>query len=72
MARGRGAGGEPTSAEPREREAEHQIVGEARWPMATAVIATMILTTILETDLHFGRNRLVWLLVLLEGCCWSR
>jgi len=53
--------------EPQEHEPAHGVVGEARWPMATAVIAAMILTSVLETVLDFGRNRLVWLLVLIEG-----
>jgi uncharacterized membrane protein len=35
--------------------------------MATAVIATIVLTAVLETELNFGRNWLVWLLVSLEG-----
>jgi hypothetical protein len=35
--------------------------------MATAVIAAMILTILLQTEVQFGRSRLVWLLLLVEG-----
>src|SRR5262245_54539036 len=41
--------------------------GEARWPMATAVIAAMALTVLLATQLHLRRFSLGWVLVAIEG-----
>jgi hypothetical protein len=45
-------------------EREARIVGEARWPMAGAVLAAMLLTYLLPKDLRLSPK---WLLPLLEG-----
>jgi hypothetical protein len=45
-------------------EGEALVVGEARWPMAGAVLAAMILTILLPKELRLGPN---WLLPLIEG-----
>ncbi|MFG2332725.1 hypothetical protein ACGFMM_24265 [Streptomyces sp. NPDC048604] len=50
---------EPT-ASPRRQEP----VGEARWPMATAVVAAMVLTLLLPDDLHLAPR---WVLPTVEG-----
>jgi hypothetical protein len=34
---------------------EGDVVGEARWPMAGAVLAAMVLTLLLPDDLRLGR-----------------
>jgi uncharacterized membrane protein len=47
------------------REAsELEVVGEARWPMAGAVLAAMVLTILLPGSLRLGPQ---WLLPLIEG-----
>ena len=43
---------------------ESDVVGEARWPMAGAVLAAMVLTLLLPDDLRAGPR---WLLPLIEG-----
>jgi uncharacterized membrane protein len=43
---------------------EVDVVGEARWPMAGAVLAAMVLTLLLPDDLRLGPS---WALPLLEG-----
>src|SRR4249919_2027103 len=44
--------------------AEDQVIGEARWPMAGAVIAAMVLTVLLPEDLRLAPR---WVLPLIEG-----
>ena len=39
-------------------------IGEARWPMAAAVVAAMVLTALLPMDLRFGPS---WALPVVEG-----
>jgi uncharacterized membrane protein len=45
-------------------ERQARIVGEARWPMAGAVLAAMVLTYLLPEDLRLGPR---WVLPLLEA-----
>jgi hypothetical protein len=40
------------------------VVGEARWPMVGAVLAAIVLTLLLPTDMRLGPR---WLLPLIEG-----
>jgi hypothetical protein len=40
------------------------VVGEARWPMASAVLAALVLTYLLPDELRLGPS---WLLPLIEG-----
>ncbi|MGW2558622.1 hypothetical protein ACWCXB_05110 [Streptomyces sp. NPDC001514] len=49
---------------PHEPEPQQAAFGEARWPMAGAVIAAMVLTLLLPDDLRLGPR---WLLPLVEG-----
>jgi hypothetical protein len=50
---------------PYAREAtSEEVVGEARWPMAGAVVAAMILTVLLPDDVRLGPS---WVLPLIEG-----
>jgi hypothetical protein len=44
--------------------ANEEVVGEARWPMAGAVLAAMVLTILLPASIRLGP---VWLLPALEG-----
>ena len=44
--------------------AETEVVGEARWPMAGAVLAAIVLTTLLPAAVRVGPR---WLLPLIEG-----
>ena len=44
--------------------AEELVVGEPRWPMASAVIVAMVLTLVMPDYLRLGPN---WLLPLIEG-----
>jgi uncharacterized membrane protein len=53
--------GRPAAAE---LDRTRQIGGEARWPMAGAVLAAMVLTYLLPDDIRLGPN---WFLPLLEG-----
>jgi len=46
------------------RSDTEDVVGEARWPMAGAVLAAMVLTILLPADVRFGPQ---WLLPLVEG-----
>ena len=48
----------------REAGAHAQVVGEARWPMAAAVVTAMVLTILLPEG---ERTLPVWLLPLIEG-----
>jgi len=46
-------------------EAKDEVVaGEARWPMAGAVLAAIVLTILLPADLRLGPR---WLLPVIEG-----
>jgi hypothetical protein len=47
-----------------EPAAEDLVVGEARWHMASAVIAAIVLTILMPDDLRFGPN---WLLPVIVG-----
>ena len=47
-----------------EKRAEDDVVGEARWPMAGAVLAAMVLTILLPDAVRLGPK---WLLPLIEG-----
>jgi hypothetical protein len=55
---------DPMPAEARAAGRQAEIVGEARWPMAGAVLAAMVLTYLLPEDLRLGPK---WVLPLLEG-----
>jgi len=44
--------------------AEDLVVGEPRWPMASAVVAAVVLTLLMPDDLRFGPN---WLLPVIVG-----
>ena len=44
--------------------AEEIVVGEPRWPMASAVVAVIVLTILMRDDLRVGPT---WLLPLIEG-----
>jgi hypothetical protein len=45
-------------------DSDDEIVGEARWPMAVAVLAAMVLTVLLPDDLRLAPR---WVLPLIEG-----
>ncbi len=47
-----------------ESGAEGIMVGEPRWPMASAVVVAIVLTILMPDDLRLGPN---WLLPLIEG-----
>ena len=49
-------GGEPGVEDP--------VVGEPRWPMASAVVAAIVLILLMPDDLRLGPS---WLLPLIEG-----
>ncbi|MFD7614361.1 hypothetical protein [Streptomyces sp. NPDC059828] len=49
---------------PQEPEPQEAAFGEARWPMAGAVVAAMLLTLLLPDDLRLGPR---WLLPFVEG-----
>ena len=51
-----------------EPAAEDLIVGEPRWPMASAVIAAIILTVLMPDALRLGPT---WLLPVIVVCCSS-
>ncbi|MFI1866404.1 hypothetical protein [Streptomyces jumonjinensis] len=61
-------GHDPTDAEgpsgPHEPEPQQEAFGEARWPMAGAVIAAMALTLLMPDDLRLGPR---WVLPFVEG-----
>jgi hypothetical protein len=46
------------------QKADSEVVGEARWPMAGAVLAAIVLTTLLPDSVRVGPR---WLLPLIEG-----
>jgi hypothetical protein len=50
--------------EPAREQVEAQVSGEARWPMAGAVVAAIVLTMLLPKELRLGP---AWLLPLIEG-----
>ncbi|GEK01358.1 DUF1345 domain-containing protein [Streptomyces sp. 1-11] len=57
-----------TRQHPRDESSRHELqqapYGEARWPMAAAVIAAAVLTLLLPDDLRLGPR---WVLPLVEG-----
>ena len=53
-----------TAPGPHKRAEDEVVVGEARWPMAGAVLAAMVLTILLPDDERLGPQ---WLLPLIEG-----
>ncbi|MGW6846826.1 hypothetical protein [Streptomyces sp. NPDC054958] len=52
------------SHEPTERAEQHESFGESRWPMASAVLAAMVLTLLLPDDLRMAPR---WVLPVVEG-----
>jgi len=44
-----------------------RVVGEPRWPVASAVIALIVLGALLQTELHMQRHWLIWVLLAIEG-----
>ncbi|MEV6329198.1 hypothetical protein [Streptomyces sp. NPDC051909] len=52
------------STEPAESPSRQEPVGEARWPMATAVVTAMVLTVLLPDDLRLAPR---WVLPAVEG-----
>ena len=62
MTRDRGT--ETSAVADADKRAEDNVVGEARWPMAGAVLATMVLTILLQDEVRLGPQ---WLLPLIEG-----
>jgi len=44
--------------------AEEAVVGEPRWPMASAVLAAIVLTILMPDDVRLGPN---WLLPVIDG-----
>jgi len=55
---------EPVRPEAASAAADEEVVGEARWPMAGAVLAAMVLTILLPDSIRLGP---VWLLPAIEG-----
>ncbi|MDV9186770.1 hypothetical protein R6L23_00685 [Streptomyces sp. SR27] len=51
-------------AEPTASPSQHEAFGEARWPMATAVVTAMALTILLPDDLRLAPR---WVLPAVEG-----
>jgi hypothetical protein len=64
MIRGPDQREDPPNAAESERLADADVAGEARWPMAGAVLAAMVLTILLPDDVRLGPK---WLLPLIEG-----
>jgi hypothetical protein len=64
MARQSGGDDDPTAAPAGAADRQARVVGEARWPMAGAVLAAMVLTYLLPADLRIAPK---WLLPLIEG-----
>jgi hypothetical protein len=64
MARQSGGDDDPTAAPAGAADRQARVVGEARWPMAGAVLAAMVLTYLLPVDLRIAPK---WLLPLIEG-----
>lgn len=59
-----GGDDDPAAAEAHGADRQARIVGEARWPMAGAVLAAMVLTYLLPDDLRVAP---MWVLPLIEG-----
>ena len=59
-----GGDDDPAAAEAHGAGRQARIVGEARWPMAGAVLAAMVLTYLLPDDLRVAP---MWVLPLIEG-----
>ena len=64
MTRGPEQGNDTSPVVDSEKRAEDDVVGEARWPMAGAVLAAIVLTILLPDTMRLGPQ---WLLPLLEG-----
>jgi hypothetical protein len=59
-----GQGAEPPRASREPEPTPEEIAGEARWPMAGAVLAAMVLTILLPDTVRLGPG---WLLPVIEG-----
>ena len=57
-------GNDPSTVADPEKRMEDDVVGEARWPMAGAVLAAMVLTLLLPDEVQLGP---IWVLPLIEG-----
>jgi uncharacterized membrane protein len=55
---------DPSTAVGTPKRADDEVVGEARWPMAGAVLAAMVLTILLPDAVRAGPR---WLLPVIEG-----
>jgi hypothetical protein len=64
MADQSGGDDDPTAAPAGAADRQARVVGEARWPMAGAVLAAMVLTYLLPADLRIAPT---WVLPLIEG-----
>jgi hypothetical protein len=64
VTRGPEQGNETSTVADSEKRAEDDVVGEARWPMAGAVLAAIVLTILLPDAMRIGPQ---WLLPLIEG-----
>jgi hypothetical protein len=62
--RGPEQGNDTSTVADSEKRAEDDVVGEARWPMAGAVLAAIVLTILLPDAMRIGPQ---WLLPLIEG-----
>jgi hypothetical protein len=64
VTRGPDQGNDTSTVADSEKRAEDDVVGEARWPMAGAVLAAIVLTILLPDTMRLGPQ---WLLPLIEG-----
>jgi hypothetical protein len=64
VTRGPEQGNDTSTVADSEKRAEDDVVGEARWPMAGAVLAAIVLTILLPDAMRIGPQ---WLLPLIEG-----
>jgi hypothetical protein len=64
MTPGRDLGNDLSTAPGSAKRTEDDVVGEARWPMAGAVLAAMVLTILLPDEVRLGPG---WVLPLIEG-----
>lgn len=64
MTRAPEQGNDTSTVADSEKRVEDDVVGEARWPMAAAVLAAIVLTILLPDSMRLGPQ---WLLPLIEG-----